>query len=261
MNYSQEDVNRRRKERRRKIRKKRMISGLISFFILSLVVLAILCVTVFFPIERVTVTSSKKYTPQQVVDAAGITQDTNLIVVSENKLTEKIREKLPFVDSIKLKRDFPNHLIISVNDAKEYAVIKKGGEYYTISKKGYVLCKYSEKPENILEIICGKKNLTLGKMAELSSKSEVSAVENIVTYLNQKSIPTDYVDVSDSLNLEVKICGRFIVNFGTSANLDKKIAHLDGMVKKIDQEKTGKINLSMWSSQKTEGTFVEGDIK
>ena len=261
MNYSQEDVNRRRKERRRKIRKKRIISGLISFFILSLVVLAILCVTVFFPVERVTVTGSKKYTPQQVVDASGITQDTNLIVVSENKLTEKIREKLPFVDSIKIKRDFPNHLLLSVNDAKEYAVIKKGSEYYTVSKKGYVLSKYSKKPKDILEIVCGKKNLTLGKMAELNSESEVSAIEQIITNLRNKSITINYVDVTDSLNLEVKVCGRFIVNFGTSANLDKKIAHLDGMVAKIDQDKTGKINLSMWSSQKTEGTFVEGDIK
>ena len=40
----------------------------------------------------------------------------------------------------------------------------------------------------------------------------------------------------------------------------KKIAHLKGMVSKIDEDKSGKINLSMWTSQKTEGTFVESEI-
>lgn len=261
MKYTQDEVNRRRKERRRRIRKRRIIASLISLFILSLVVLAILCVTVFFKVERLSVTGSKKYTPEQVATVSGVTSKTNLIMVSEKNLTEKIRAKLPFVDSVEIKRDFPNHLTLEVTDAKEYATIKKGKTYYTVSRKGYVLNSYSKKPKKVFEIVCGKKNLTLGTMAVLENNMQIDAIEQIVENLNSKSIPIDYVDVTDSLNLEIKVCGRFIVNLGTNANLDKKIAHLNGMVKKIEPEKTGKINLSMWSSQKTEGTFVETEIK
>lgn len=261
MKYSQDEVNRRRKERRRRIIKKRIITGLISLFILSLVVLAILCITVFFPVEQVSVTGSKKYTPEQVVSASGITQDTNLILVSEKSLTEKLRVKLPFVDDVNIKRDFPNHLIITVSDAKEYACLKKDKEYYTVSKKGYVLNSYRKKPKNVFEIVCDKQDLVAGTKAVLKKESQVEIITQIVENLNSKSIAIDYVDVSDSLNLEIKVSGRFIVNLGTNTNIDKKIAHLGGMLKKIEPEKTGNINLSMWSSQKTEGTFVETEIK
>lgn len=260
MTYDQNDVKRRRAERRRAIRRRRIIKGLISFFIISIIVFAVLCITVLFPVKRVSVMGSNMYTPNQISSASGITQKTNMFLVSADSLTEKVRLKLPFVDSIKVKRDFPDRLILTVSDAKEYATIKYGNEYYTVSKKGFVLKKYGEKPENIFEVICNPDSLSLGTSAKLKDENQAALIEEIVKNLEAKQIKIDYVDVTDTVNIKAKICGRFLVNFGTNTNIDKKVAHLNGMVQKIDESKTGKINLSMWTSQKTEGSFVESDI-
>ena len=135
MTYEQEDIKRRRAKRRRKIRRKRIITGFISFLFLSFVVLSILCFTVFFSIKRVSVSGSKIYTPEQIIKASGITQDNNLLLVFEDKLTEKIRIKLPFVDGIKIKRDFPDRLILTVIDAKEYAESSIRGESHNVSSR------------------------------------------------------------------------------------------------------------------------------
>lgn len=258
--YSQDEVKRRREERRRKIRRKRIITGLITFLIFSVVIFAILSVTVLFPVKHVSVTGSKRYNANQIVSASGVTQDTNMILASAKRLGDKIRLKLPFVDSIKIKRDFPDRLIITVTDAKEYAAVKSGDSYYTISKKGYAINKYSEKPEGVFEIVCSVDDITLGTKIEVKDKKQSENLETVIKNLEAKSIPVDYVDVTNSVSIKAKICGRFLVNFGTNTNLDKKIAHLKGMVQKIDETKTGKINLSMWSSQKTEGSFVESEI-
>ncbi|MBQ7725630.1 MAG: hypothetical protein IJT66_00635, partial [Clostridia bacterium] len=69
------------------------------------------------------------------------------------------------------------------------------------------------------------------------------------------------IDLSDELAITVKVENRFVVNFGTSNYLENKIKHLASMVQAIDLKKTGTINLSMWTSSKTEGTFVEGEIE
>jgi len=237
MGYSNDEVKRRREERRRIIRRKRIVTALITFAIVSVIVFAILSVTVLFPVKHVSVTGSKIYNAKQIVDASGVTQDTNMILASAKNLGDKIRLKLPFVDYIKIKRDFPDRLIITVVDAKEYAVIKNGDSYYTISKKGYAINKNQEKPDGIFEIMCSVNAVTLGTKVELKDKKQSDILETVIKNLEAKAIDIDYIDVTNSVNLKAKICGRFLVNFGTNANLEKKIAHLKGMVEKIDGDK------------------------
>ena len=61
--------------------------------------------------------------------------------------------------------------------------------------------------------------------------------------------------ITDELDIKIKTEGRFIVEFGTSNSLENKFAHLAGMIKNIDQSKTGTVNLSMWSASNTEGAL------
>lgn len=261
MSNQQREVSNKIKKKKRKQTKKRILSGFFTFLFVSLIIFAILSVTVLFPIKEVSITGSNIYTPEQILDATDITTDTNLLVIREEKLAEKIREKLPFVDSIKIEREFPSKLNITAKDAKEEAAFKVGKEFYTVSKRGYVLNKYTEKPENIFEISVNKAEVNLGKMVSIEADDEKKALIEISEKLIKNEIKIDYIDVTDSLSLKAKVEGRFEVNFGTSMNIDKKVSHLKGMILQIDNKKTGKINLSMWTSEKTEGTFVEGDIK
>ena len=52
---------------------------------------------------------------------------------------------------------------------------------------------------------------------------------------------------------------KFLCAFLTSIpnNLQEKIRHLSSMIKEIDPKKQGEINLSMWTSDNTQGTFKE----
>lgn len=259
MSYEREEIMKRRAERKKKIRRRRLFTGFLTFVFFSLIVLVILCYTVLFPIKSVAAVGSKLYTSEQIITASGLSEDDNLFRVSEKELTEKIRVKLPFIDSIKIKRKFPDELIITASDAKEFACIKDSDIYYTLSQKGYVLNSYSEKPD-VLELICNNKPLALGEKAALKEVKEANLLKQLTDSLMAENIKIDNINVTDILNITAMVEGRFIVNFGNSTNLDKKIAHLGGVVLKIDKEKTGKIDLSMWTSQKKEAAFVESEI-
>ena len=79
--------------------------------------------------------------------------------------------------------------------------------------------------------------------------------------MHKYNLSVEYVDVTDKMAIEAKIDGGFIVNFGSSKDFESKVKHLLAMMEEIGENDTGKINLSMWDSQNTQGAFVKTEIK
>ena len=107
-----------------------MIIGFSLLIVVLAAVGVILSLTVLFPINNITAKGSEKYTAEQIISSSGIKTGDNLFVSSVN--TEKLREKLPFIESVKLKRTLPDSITITVKDAEPYACYCSDGMYYTV---------------------------------------------------------------------------------------------------------------------------------
>ena len=243
-----------RMERQRKIRKRRLIVFFIIFIILLLCTGVALSLTVFFPIEKVTVTGSKIYSAEEILKASKISKGDNLFVVNEDKTQIAIKKKLPFIESISFKREIPDTLKITVKDAVEFACYKVGEKYYTVSSTGWVLEENTEMPENLLNIVCDVR-CKVGSEIVFEDATQKELVNSITTAFKEKNINVSLIDVSDS-SIMLKVENRFEVNLGNANYVNEKINHLEGMLKKIPSEKRGKINLSMWTNDNTKGTFI-----
>ena len=252
----QQDVQKRRKMRQRKARRRRLKICFVFFLIIALITLAVMCFTVFFPIKRINVSGSEIYTKSEIVKASKLTTDDKLFAISQKKVEQNIRESLPYIDSVKLKRNLPDAVVISVEDAKEYSCFKIGEEYFVVSENGYVLCSKSECPQNVFEVITSGVNCEIGKAVEYSNESQAELVENLSKLLGNKEIKINSIDVSNVINITVKVEDKFTVNLGTNEYLEQKIAHLSGMIDSIG-ERVGDINLSMWTPENSQGSFVE----
>lgn len=252
----QSDVQKRRAMRRKKARRRHL--KIFSLFILTvaLIVSFILCFTTFFPIKRISVSGSKIYSKAEIIKASKLTTKDQVLAISAEKTEQKIRKDLPYVDSIKLERKLPDAVIITVTDAKEYAFYSNGDEYLVISQKGYILNKATEMPQNLLEIVSNGISGEVGSKAEYTASAENDLVEELITLLSAKNININKIDVSNVLDISVDIENRFTVSFGTDENLSQKIDHLSSMIKSIG-DRSGEINLSMWSESNSQGTFVE----
>lgn len=248
-----------RKARQRRIRKRRMLIGFTLFIVLLVAVGAVLSLTVLFPINNITAKGSERYTAEQIIALSGIKTGDNLFVSSVK--TDALREKLPYIESVKIKRTLPDIITITVKDAVPYACYYSDGVYYTVSRAGYVLESGEEKPDSLFEIRADSVKCVLGKEVAFSSEKTEDLITEIGGLSEEYGLSLNYIDVTDELTITVKTENRFIVNFGTSNFLPNKFAHLSGMIKNIEETKTGKINLSMWTSDNTEGTFVAGSIE
>ena len=252
---SKDEFIKKRIERQKKIRKRRLTAFFIIFIIMLLCAGAVLSFTVFFPIESISIKGSEIYTAEEILEASNITKGDNLFAINRAKTENTIKRKLPFVEKIAFKREVPDTLKITVTDAVEFATFKSNNKYYTVSSSGWVLEVNKKQPKKLTKIICDVK-CKVGSEVVFNKTEEKKLLVTISEALNGKDLDINSIDITNLASLKLEVEGRFEVDLGNANNIPEKINHLLGMVQKIDPEKGGKINLSMWSSDNTKGTFI-----
>lgn len=253
-----DDFLQKRAERQKKIKKRRMVTTFVVFIIISLCTLTILSLTVFFPIERITVTGSSIYTSEVLKDASGVIVGDNLFATTKSSIENRMKKRLPYVEKIKLKREMPSTLKIVVSDAEEFAGYFVKDKFYIISESGWVLKDSQEMPEGLLTIMGLDVKCEVGSKAVFTDNSQDETVKNIIDIFDKEGIKLTLLDITNSLELKIMVEDRFEVSLGTKNNLTEKVQHLAGMIEKIESTKSGKINLSMWTVDNPQGTFSEG---
>ena len=246
---------RKRQERQKKIRKRRIKAFFILFILTALCVGAVLCLTVFFPIEKVVIKGSKIYSVEEIFENSNIESGDNLFLVSRNKTEERLKSKLPYIDSVTFKRELPETLNITVKDATEFAVYEVKEQYYTVSESGWVMKKSGEKPENLICIKGNEINCKVGSQIVYNDSSQKELIETISQSLKDAKINADLIDTTGKINITLGVEGRFTVNLGNSNFIEEKIKHLAGMIKEMPEENKGKIDLSMWTNDNSRGSF------
>lgn len=250
-----QDIAARRAKRRKAAQIRRLKFLTVVFLIIALIVTAILSVTVLFPIKKINVSGSKKYDSQTVIEKSGLMGE-NLIIASEKKLEENLRKKLPYIDELSLDKNMPGTVTIKITDAKEYASYLISGKYYVVSKKGYVLRTAETLPDGTFEVITKAKSTAKGEILQFSDEQSKELTENLIKYLTEHGIKINSINLKNRSKITVRVEGRFDVSFGTSDYLQKKCDHLATMIKEIEKDAKGDINLSMWTPEKTEGTLI-----
>lgn len=250
---------RKRKERQRKVRKRRLVAFFIFFLIILLAVGVALSLTVLFPISNLQFTGSEIYSAEQIADVSGIDIGDNLFNISKRDTLNKLKAKLPYIESVEFERTLPDTLKVTVTDAQKYACYQVDNMFYTVSKSGWVLEESAEQSENVFLVIANGVKCKVGSQLEIEAEDTQSQIDALVGYLLAQELNINYVDVTDNVNLKVGVEGRFDVEFGTENSLENKIRHLSSMIENIEDTKSGKINLSMWNSQNPQGTFVQNN--
>lgn len=249
-------ANRLAKRRRRKIRVAVLLS---SFLILVLCVLAVLCVTVFFPISSINVSGNTLYENSQIVENSGVEIGDKLFGISEKKVRNNLTVKLPYIKNIELKRKLFESVEIVISETNDVYCYNQNGKYYTADADNKILAVFDEKPQGITEII--KTDLpvaNIGYMLDIGAEN-LELVGRIHSILARADFKIDSLNISDTSAITAKVEGRFSVNFGTLQDIENKTEHLRGMITSINTgsgtDATGKINLSVWTSEKREGYF------
>lgn len=260
------DTNPRRNSKKNKKTKKRarLKKGFIVFFLLFVLcaTLVTLSLTVFFKTEQLKVSGNTIYESNEILETAGIKTGTNMFLVFDSAVEKRLMAKHPFIESVKLKRTLPDKIEIKITESTEYYCYKYAGQFFTASKDNKVLAKYSSAPAGLVDVSANSlTNLSIGKKVEFTNEEEKNYLTKLLNTLSEYNLSVTSVDVTDMLAIKVTISDRIDVNFGGQTELEGKTAHLVTLIKNLDENIRGSVNLSVWSPTKDEAYFVKDNLQ
>lgn len=251
------EIQKKRKEQKAKRRKAALKRFLVFLCIIAVVTLAVLSLTVFFSVEKITVDSKNSpYTSEQIIKASGIKKGENLWMTGFNA-EDQIPVKLPYVAEATVKRNFPSSIIIKTTLAKAVYTVNFKNNYY-VCDKDYKILEVKKECDSGLVLISGMdlNETKAGKKVAFGDEKKQEALEKTLSLLKEKNITVNSVDVTELMEITVRAEGRFNVNFGSAAHLDLKIAHLAGMLRSVDDDAQGSIDLSDYTPENNRGILT-----
>ena len=115
----------RRKRRRRPGKFRRALHALSrAVLLLLLTAAAIVMMTIFFKVNTISVEGAEKYSAEEITNALDISKGDNLYLWNKMKVQEHLLEKLPYLDSVRIRRHLPDALVLTVTECRAAAAVK-----------------------------------------------------------------------------------------------------------------------------------------
>ena len=111
-------------KRRNRRRRRGRASFPLRLLCLAVVIAAFLgALTMFFRIDMIVVEGNERYTEEQIIEAAGVQKEQNLVLLNKYKVKQSIFDTLPYVETVVINRKYPDALILTVTECSASAAL------------------------------------------------------------------------------------------------------------------------------------------
>lgn len=249
---------------------------LIRLATVAAVVLALtLGMSIFFKVEKVSVSGNEKYSAWDVRQASGIQEGENLLTLNKAKIVSKIQAELPYADDIRVGIKLPDMVNIEIVELDvAYAIQEDGSGWWLMNAEGKLLEPITEAQAQAYTRILGVQiagpqvgqqavaaEQTPEDVSEDPSESTEPTSAPVITVLGSERLQlaisvlqclenngiigtANTLDVSAVTMLTLRYDDRFDVTLGDSSALDKKIRSLKEAVQQMTEYQAGTLDVS-----------------
>ena len=218
--------------------------------------------TVFFQVETVAVSGNSRYTQEQIVQAAGIQTGDNLFRMNKNRMIQDVLQKLPYIETLTIRRSYPNAVVIQVQEWAAAARVERpdarpdyvdgtaelAGDDWLISVGGKLLERGGGDgtaiPVSGLTPIAPRAGTALAVPREEQGK--LSGLLALLQALEQReeNARVSQIDVSSASYMLLRYDGRFTVKMSYSKDMDYQLRVLAQVAEDQPEGKTGTVDLT-----------------
>ena len=212
------ETNPQRTPRRRRKRKSALFTPLAFVLICAALIFGM---SVFFRVTTIVVTGAVNYEEAEIIGASGIEPGDNLIFIDRSGAASRIRSKLPYIESVAVRRVLPNTVNIEILESRALAYLAVDGELWAIDRSCKALAKTtSAQVEGLIhvtgieatkpsvgEIISGKdaENSKLEYLAVILRKNEdvgykLDRMLSVVEQLGESDVGTLDLSIDDRVH-------------------------------------------------------------
>lgn len=234
-------------ERQKKKKRRRMISRIgIAVLVLLAIVFA---PTIFFQVSKINVTGDTRYTSEQLIKSTGVKQGDNMFFLDTKQIAADLKDKYPYLDTVKLRRKLPSTLQIEVSDRTAALSIEQNGKYLILDMSGKVLEKTKSAAKGTAKVTgVPMKGLHVGDTVDEDKYGKAASVMKLLELTDQygmkKHIKT--IDVEKAYDVRVTYDKRYTILLGAleESNLEHKIQFLKAILKEPSLPESGVIDLT-----------------
>ncbi len=232
-------------------KRKRVFKRMVGLFLLFVLCAVIASFTPYFDIKQVNVTGNSRVSAQEIETASGITQGSNIFRVKLSSVRKRL-EKISYVHSVRVKREFPNQISIEIEESQPVAAASYMGNYVLIDMYGKTLEQETqENLENIPEIVTliglEIKNFELGEKIIVENERNLQIVLESLTELVHNSLigNTNEIDLSEDDGVVFRMNdSKLTVLMGDATDLPYRVKFLKEILDKLGGTPRGVIDFT-----------------
>ena len=242
----------------------KLLTGLLT--VAAVVLALIFGIAIFFHVDTVTVSGAEKYDEYTVMEASGIRNGDNLLLINDARIAGNITTKLPYVKSVRVGIKLPNTVNIYIEEQDVlYAIRDTGNRLWLITNEGTVVDTTNTGEAgmypNILGVQLYKPVQSQQAVAAEEESSDVPVattedgepVEAPVTIFGEDRLNASMeilqyfekykmidkivsVDVTDMGNIMVTYGQQYTINLGNKTELAVKVELAAKGIAKLDEQ-------------------------
>ncbi|MCI2057675.1 MAG: FtsQ-type POTRA domain-containing protein [Oscillibacter sp.] len=219
--------------------------------ILAICAVVVVALTLFFKVDTIQVSGQSHYTRQQVLSASGVQPGDNLFLLNKYDAANRIIEKLPYVETVRINRKLPDCLLISVQECTTVFSVSQNGVSWLISPGGKIVdSSKGSAPAPGVPTIDGCTLLAPSVGSRLavaqSQESLRTSLLSLLSALEKAKLTAEVnaVHLGDSSVLTMDFGGRFSVVMPYGADYPHLLKYLTAVIGTLETNQTGTIDLT-----------------
>lgn len=149
---SKNDLRREHSAEARRKRRRKIFSAVAIITLAVLAIAVVASLTIGFDIEEIKVEGESRYSVEKIIAKSGVSTGDNLWRTSSKKVSNNLTKSLPYIGSVKLKREIPSRLILIIEDTSPKFALTHAGKYILVDENDKILETGAKKAGNTIII-------------------------------------------------------------------------------------------------------------
>ena len=263
-----------RKPARTPRRRKRKKNRTLHYLLLLLFVLGagtVLLMTVLLQIDEIIVTGAGRHNTDEIIEISGIELGENLLRLRTGGIEEELLSTFPYISTVRVRRRFPHAVELVITQYQPQAALVYSDGFAFIILEGKLLERgVRDLPPGLpavrgLSLEDSQPGETIGGAEHPGNEERLIMLRYLLEAAERVDFPpiTD-VDLRDRLNIRVIHEDRLLLELGSEADLEYKLAFLDYIIQnKVSPTAQASLDASAARHRRVvrrEGRMIDGEF-
>ncbi len=202
----------------------------------------------YFRVKTIEVRGNVVCSADAIAEASGVQIGDRLLFVDRQAVADGIFARLPYADTVRVRRSFPSTLIIEMRESKPAAAVITNGVAYLIDEE----CKLLEyMPREAVSGTLVVEGLTvtdavLGKTIGMEDELRLGTLQELLRAFADKDILTHINTVRAEKLYDIYFVydERLTVKIGDVSNPERKLELMEEVIKKLDNSEKGTLDVT-----------------